>query len=107
AVDRDVRVRGAEQGGGALQLGGQVRLAVAAHQGAYLGEGGAGDLGDLAAVLDGARVLALGQLGDQLGLHRDQGQVPPGDVVQVPGEAQPLLGDGELRLRLPGGVELA
>ena len=107
AVDRDHRLRRAEQRGGAAQLGGEIRLPVAAHQAADLGEGGAGDLRDLPPVLHGPRILPLGQLGHQLGLHRDHREVAPGDVVQVPGEAQPLLGHGQSGLRLAGDVELA
>src|SRR5699024_5848916 len=61
ALDRDLRMRRAQQRGGALQLGRQIRLAIAAHERTDLGERGAGDLRRLPAVLGGAGIAALGR----------------------------------------------
>jgi hypothetical protein len=43
----------------------------------------------------------------QLGFHADRGKAVPDEVMQVPGEAQPLFGDGQLGELLPRFGEFA
>lgn len=53
----------------------------------------------------GLPVALARQLRSELARHRYQGQVPAEQVVQVAGEAQPLLRDGQACVRGPGSVE--
>jgi hypothetical protein len=57
-------------------------------------------------VLDRPVLAAAYQLGGQLAVERYQRQVASEHVVQVAGEAQPLLGHRQPRLHVPRAVDL-
>ena len=93
---------GGQRRAGLGQLLREARLAVAADRLADLGQRPPGRRLDVAHLRRGPRRVALGQPARQLALQRDQRQGVAEQVVQVAGEAQPLLGDGEAGELVPG-----
>ena len=64
-----------------------------------------GHLAHLEHLPGGVLVAPARQLRGELALDGDQGQVPAEHVVQVAGEAQPLLGDRQAGVRGPRPVK--
>ena len=88
------------------QLGAEVGGAVSADDRAHFPQRLMGHLAHLEHLPGGVLVAPPRQLRGELALDGDQGQVPAEHVVQVAGEAQPLLGDRQAGVRGPGPVEL-
>ena len=81
----------------AVQLAAKLRRPVPVDRLAYLRQRLPADRLDVGGRRGGQRRVALDQAPYHLGLHHDQRQRVAEQVVQVAGEAQPLLGDRGLR----------
>ena len=96
----------AEHRSGAGEFGVQVRGPVPGDDFPYFAGGFVGEAADLQHFVDGVGVAAAGEPGGEVAGDRDQGEVAAQDVVEVPGEPQPLLRDRQPGLHGPGCVEL-
>src|SRR5664279_4144443 len=96
----------AEHRSGAGEFGVQVRGPVPGDDFPYFAGGFVGDAADLQHLVDGFGVAAAGEPRGEVAGDRDQGEVPAEDVVEVPGEPQPLLRDRQSGLHRPGCVDL-
>ncbi len=93
-------------GAGPFELLREVGRAITAGELAGLAQGGVSCGPHLEHLLRGTLVTACRQGGGELRLHRDGREAAPQHVVDVSGEAEPLLGDGECRLGRARLVEL-
>ena len=100
------RSRRAQEGDGALDLGGEVERTVAAGQLAGLAQRDVGGLPDVSDPRRSPCVAARREGRRELGLDGDARQAAAHHVVHVAGEAQSLLRDGQGRLAGARVVEL-
>ena len=106
ADDAAAHPRGTQDILRAGQLGAEVGGAVSADDRAHFPQRVMGYLAHLEHLPGGVLVAPARQLRGELALDGYQGQVPAEHVVQVAGEAQPLLGDRQAGVLGPGPVEL-